>query len=210
MTEEQKISQTKIDIDSISAQLVNVSEVHLNVSQELVITTEDKIKLCLSNYLKRMENRRAWIAPLGIFLTIIIALSTTTFQNYLLDAATWRAIFIISGIVSFVWFIRTVNESSQAATIEDIISELKKGSQIKSGKKTFEISKAIYWTSKAELDVTTELRNMVVDNKLETIASNDIKNDPDKGAAKKLTIEYTFNGANLKKEFKEGDKVVLP
>jgi hypothetical protein len=58
--------------------------------------------------------------------------------------------------------------------------------------------------------VTEELRKMIVDNKLETVASNDIKGDPDYGTVKKLSIKYKFNSITVTKEFTEGDTVVIP
>jgi hypothetical protein len=73
-----------------------------------------------------------------------------------------------------------------------------------------DIVKAEYWTEKNRLDVTEELRRMIIDNKLEAIASNNIKGDPDKGTQKRLTIEYEFNGIAVTKEFKERDKVLIP
>jgi hypothetical protein len=73
-----------------------------------------------------------------------------------------------------------------------------------------EITKAEYGTNKIRLDVTKELRKKIVDNKLETTASNAIKGDPDYGVVKTLTIEYKFNGITITKEFKEGAKVVIP
>lgn len=73
-----------------------------------------------------------------------------------------------------------------------------------------EIVKAEYWTQKNRLDVTEELRRKIINSKLETIASNDIKGDPEKGIPKRLTIEYKFDGIAVTKEFKERDKVVIP
>lgn len=125
--EEKNPQQVSISIDSISPQLVNVSEVHLNVDQEVIITTEDKIRICLSDYMKKMEKKRSWITPLAIFITIIIAFSTSTFKDIGLDASTWRAIFIIAGIISFGWLILSVREAKQSIKLEDIVSELKKG-----------------------------------------------------------------------------------
>lgn len=131
MNEEKKPPQTSIDVSFFGNQLVKVSEVHLNVSQEVVITTEDKIRICLSEHLKRMGKKNSWIAPLGICTTIIITLVTSTFKDVVLGAPTWQAIFIITGIISLVWFFKTCDESSKSVTVEDIVSELKKGSQIK-------------------------------------------------------------------------------
>lgn len=131
MTPEEKAAQAGTDINFISNQLVNVSEVHLNVSQEVVITTEDKIRICLTDHLKRMEKRLAWIAPLGVLITIVITLVTSTFKAIVFDAATWRAIFIIAGVLSAIWLILTAKEAIKSEKLEDIVSELKKGSPIK-------------------------------------------------------------------------------
>ena len=96
--------KTNINIGKVES-LVNVSDVHLNVSQEVIVTTEDKIRLCLSKHLNRMEKKKNWIAPLGILLTVIVTLSTSDFSDKLFKAATWQAVFVISGVVSFIWLI---------------------------------------------------------------------------------------------------------
>jgi hypothetical protein len=123
--------KAKIDTEFLASQLVNVAEVHLNVSQELIITTEDKVRICLSEHLKRMEKKHGWIAPLGIFIAIVVTFVTSTFKDIGLDAATWRAIFILAGIISFGWLVWSVKEAWRSEKLEDIVGELKKGSQIK-------------------------------------------------------------------------------
>jgi len=132
MNEQMKpLENVKIDTVSLMGQLINISEVHLNVSQEVIITTEDKIRICLSEHLKRMEKKRGWIAPSGILTAIVIALITSTFKDIGIDAATWRAIFILSGIISTGWLTWSIKEACKSEKIEDIVSELKKGSGIK-------------------------------------------------------------------------------
>jgi len=127
--------KVKIDTESLANQLVNVSEVYLNVSQEVIITTEDKVHLCLSKYLKRIEKKRSWITPLGILVAIVLTLVTSTFNDIGLDAPTWRAIFILGGIISLGWLVRSIKEALQSQKIEDIVGELKKGSQTKTKSK---------------------------------------------------------------------------
>jgi len=121
--------ETSINIGTIN-NLVNVSEVHLNVSQKLIVTTEDKVNLCLTKHIKLMEKRKGWIAPLGILITIIVTLSTTNFNNILwLEASTWKAIFIISGFLSTGWLVFAIREALKSEKVEDIITELKKDSK---------------------------------------------------------------------------------
>lgn len=123
--------KTKIDTEFIRSQLVDVSDVHLNVSQEVIITTEDKVRIALFEHLKRVEKKRGWIAPFGIFIAIVVTLVTTTFKDIGLDAATWRAIFILVGFISFGWFVGSIKGAWQSEKLEDIVGALKKGSQIK-------------------------------------------------------------------------------
>lgn len=93
---------------------------------------------------------------------------------------------------------------------EEIIGLPKVEKEITDKTSTLVIIQATYWTEKASLDVTEELSKMIVDNRLETVACNDIKGDPDYGTVKKLTIKYKFNGITVTKEFTEKDKVVIP
>lgn len=120
----------KSDINTGSTEdLVVVSQVHLmNLPQEVITTTEDKVRLCLSEHLKRMEQKRGWVTPLGILVALIATLMTTNFKDAGLDAATWKAIFIIATGLSFGWLIYSVIKALRSEKIEDIIGELKKHS----------------------------------------------------------------------------------
>jgi hypothetical protein len=120
--------QTNINIGGIEG-LVDVSEVHLNVSQEVIVTTEDKIRLCLSEHLGKMEKRKSWITPLGILLTIIVTLSTSNFIDKLFKAATWQAVFVIAGVISLIWLIYAIKDALKSEKVEDIVAELKKDSK---------------------------------------------------------------------------------
>ena len=93
---------------------------------------------------------------------------------------------------------------------EEIVETLIVDKQESSGKLQFDIIKAVYWTSKASLDVTEELRNKIVGNKLNAMASNRIKGDPEPLTRKKLTIEYRFEGNTVTKEFTEGERILIP
>jgi Flp pilus assembly protein TadB len=120
------MSKPRATITSESiASAIEVKKVHLNVSQEVIVTTEDKVKLCLQKHLQYLEKKRGWSTPLGIFLTVIAALITTNFKNIGLTSDTWQAIFIIIGALSLVWLSLSIYQATKVETIEDIIAELK-------------------------------------------------------------------------------------
>jgi len=73
-----------------------------------------------------------------------------------------------------------------------------------------EILRAVYWTDNSQIDVTDDLRDRIRGDSLKTIASNNIKGDPEYGQVKNLTIEYRYAGIALTNHFREGALVVLP
>jgi hypothetical protein len=111
-------------------QQLTVKQWHVNVTERGIVTTEAKLRACLSNHLGRMETRRAWLAPLGLLVPIVITLLTSKFEDYLLSPATWQAIFILGGVGSFIWLIIAIVQSVRSATRDDIVGEITKGSQV--------------------------------------------------------------------------------
>jgi hypothetical protein len=115
------------DIIQITAQLIQEnSQVSFNVGQGIVITTEDKIRICLMKHLAAMEKKNAWLAPFGILVTIIIVFPTTTFKDaLLLSAEVWNAAFIIAGLIVFGWLVRTIVDGRTSSSLENVISSIK-------------------------------------------------------------------------------------
>jgi hypothetical protein len=121
-----KADQVSVLMGVASQFIQDTSKVYSNLGQDIIITTDDKIRLCLIEHLSKMEKKNAWIAPLGILLTIIIVFPTTTFREFLfLSADTWKAIFIIGGIISFVWLIRTIIQARVSSSLADVVKSIK-------------------------------------------------------------------------------------
>jgi Flp pilus assembly protein TadB len=130
MSDKTNPSQTvTIDTDSIASRLMENANVNWNIAQEVIITTEDKVRICLLENLKRIERKSGWMAPLGILIAIFTTLTTTTFNNVLLDSSTWRAIFLLVGGASLIWLIISVVQALCSKKVDDVVIELKKGSK---------------------------------------------------------------------------------
>lgn len=104
---------------------IDIKKLNINVSQEVIVTTEDKIVLCLHEYLENIDKRRSWIAPFGILLTILMTLATTTFRSIFFPAETWQAIFVIAAVLSGVWLAVSLYQSPKAMSVQDIVKKLK-------------------------------------------------------------------------------------
>jgi uncharacterized membrane protein YqjE len=111
-----------------SRKTVEVKAVHTNLQQEVIQITEDKLRLVLSNYLTALEQRKSWIAPLGLLLTIIVVFSTSTFKDAYFKASTWEAFFLMGGFLTCIWLILSVIKAINTKKIDDVLTEIKDNS----------------------------------------------------------------------------------
>ena len=116
----------------LMSQLVGVDQLYVNVSQQVIITTEDKIKLCLNKHIKLAEKRREWVAPFTLMIAIITIFITSTFKSFLFSSETWQAIFTIIGLGSLIWFGMTIKNAFKKINIDIIIYEMKLGDKTRS------------------------------------------------------------------------------
>ena len=122
-------TKKRIDVGSLASQLVDVKKVNVNMDQEVIMITVDKAELCLMKYLKTIESRKEWITPLGVFLTIILTLVTTSFKDFVLPADVWYSCFLMAGSLSFIWLGLSLYRRPQAKKIDDVILELKRATK---------------------------------------------------------------------------------
>lgn len=106
---------------------VEVTNVHSNLSQEIIKITTDKLKLILKDYLHLMERKNEWIAPLGIVITLLVVLTTTSFKEAYFSADTWKAIFVITLLLSSGWLLKSFWYAIKSPSVEEIVERIKKG-----------------------------------------------------------------------------------
>lgn len=109
-----------------------VTKVHDNTSQEIIIITSDRLELVLERYLKNLERRKEWIAPLSLLITVVVTFSTATFKQAFFSADTWSAIFFLVGLLSLLWLIKSSLASWKAPAIGDLMSKIKQNSESQS------------------------------------------------------------------------------
>ena len=111
-----------------------ITKVHADLTQEIIITTEDKLKGYLDEYSQSLQKSRDWIAPFGIVLSIGVVFPTTTFANNFLgmDPPTWRAAFFLTFIGCLGWLgvtgIRAIKNAIKPVSKDYVIEALKKNS----------------------------------------------------------------------------------
>lgn len=109
----------------LTQELVTFEKIHVNVSQTLIITTEDRLNLWLTDVLAHQGKQSDWIAPLGLVIAVTLTLSTTTFRDFLFPAATWNAVFLLVELWSAIWLIATLRHLRRPLVISAEIAKLK-------------------------------------------------------------------------------------
>ena len=105
--------------------LVQVDRVHFNVAQDIIVITEDRLKLHLSDAIGKTEKKNGWIAPLGIMIALVLALVTADFKNFGLKASVWQAIFVLSLILASCWLVYAVKQALKSEGLDKLMEKIK-------------------------------------------------------------------------------------
>lgn len=77
--------------------------VSVNLKQDCIIVTRDKLELVLRDHLAVVENRGRWAAPAALCVSTLLAMATADFKERLyLSADFWRAVFALVAVGSAV------------------------------------------------------------------------------------------------------------
>lgn len=90
----------------------HIGEVYNNTESNYILITEDKLEIILRSFLDTYKKTKDWTTPLAIFITILIALATSSFKAkfLLISGAGWCTIFSIALLVSLIWLILSLNK----------------------------------------------------------------------------------------------------
>ena len=123
MNEEEKFAEAL-------QKLHQANKIHWNLEQVAIVTTEDKLRLCLLKAIDRLDAKRKWWTPVALLLTLVLALTTTEFKDQLaIPAATWHAIFLILAGVSLIWTGVAIWKATRVeVSVDLIVAEIKQQS----------------------------------------------------------------------------------
>jgi len=178
----------------VSDHLDRIAKLHESLSHDTITVSGDRARLILREYLEKIASGDSWIAPLGIFLTLIVTLVTTTFRDVVLSADAWKALFTWALVFDCVWLLRSVLRAKRAPTIDRTIEALKGGSPPSSPQgqslpagtlagvhaaegghsASITILSAVYGADGRILDLTDTVANLVIAGRAEIIVGNQL------------------------------------
>jgi hypothetical protein len=114
--------------EAVASHLAHDASFHINLKQDVIIITGDKLELCLQKHISCLAAKGAWITPASLFLTFIASLCASTFHDALgVKGDVWEAIFVILTIASGVWLLFSAFHAAKIKTsLEILIKEIKK------------------------------------------------------------------------------------
>lgn len=96
------------------------------------MTDENRVKLGLIEWKRRIETKQNWHTPLGIVVALALALLTTSsFQAFgWLTADMVKGVLLTSLVMSVVWLGLTIVSACTAkgSSVDEFVEELKRGS----------------------------------------------------------------------------------
>ncbi len=114
--------------DAVENSMLKVDSINLNVDQTLIITTEDKLRLCFARRLNQLQAKTEWTAPLSVGLTLLLTFVTTSFRDSIgLKSADWHAIFVCLFLINLCWLGFTIYRYVKRTSVEDLVGEIKQG-----------------------------------------------------------------------------------
>jgi hypothetical protein len=103
-----------------------IQRVDTNLSQEIIVITVDKARLCLRDAVDNLERSKAWQTPAGILVTIMVTFPVSTFQDFLgVSKDTWKALFILAALFFSGWLVRCFLRIGKSPSVEDIVNRLR-------------------------------------------------------------------------------------
>lgn len=109
----------------VAKSIVDDTRVTVNVSQDVHVTTREKIYIALTKSLPSYVGVGSVIGPLGIFLAVFVGIVTANFRDVFgVKREMWEALFVIAAIASFVWFIHSMIRYFKRKSIDDVVNAI--------------------------------------------------------------------------------------
>jgi hypothetical protein len=103
--------------------------VHKNLTQDVVLTTEDKLKLALIQHREVLISRSEWLGSATLALSFLSSLLLTNFKDIgPLTADTWRAVYLIFFLLAFARLLNVLYKmyvNRKKASVDYVIKMIK-------------------------------------------------------------------------------------
>jgi len=104
------------------------SAVHVNLGQEMMVLTEDRLRLELNELSDSAKHRQSWHAPAGVLMTEVAAFVTSSFHDTIgISGQQWQAFFRALIIATVIWLLVALVRGRRSSSADSLIERLKTG-----------------------------------------------------------------------------------
>ena len=129
----QSTQKTGVKRDSARTTAINLidegikqSRIHVNVGQQMIVTTEDKLQLYLDRFLQAATRRHGWHAPAGLLMTEVAVSATASFHAAIgVSGQEWEALFHVFIPMTLFWLIAALIRGRRGPSVKSTIDMLK-------------------------------------------------------------------------------------
>ena len=115
----------ELDDDDLKGEII----IHKNLTQNLLVTTEDKMKLALIEHRDALASRDEWVGAGALIFSFMSPLLIANFRDIgPITADTWRTIYFLFCALAFYRFISVLIKTSRnrnKAKIDYLINQMK-------------------------------------------------------------------------------------
>lgn len=96
------------------------------ISVSVISIPEDRLENILIKHVKKIERSKDFIGSSGLFIALVTTFVTSEFKDVGLASETWKGIFIVALIVSFIYMVRVIwNCIKNRVNVDKIMSDIK-------------------------------------------------------------------------------------
>jgi hypothetical protein len=110
-------------------ELTSDFKIHKNLTQDVILTTQDKLRLALIEHRDVLSSKREWISAGSLALSFLSTILLANFKDGLgLSADTWRALYGLFFSLALVWLINSLVmlvKNRKRRDIDYLIKEIK-------------------------------------------------------------------------------------
>lgn len=121
----QKRAVIELDQEDFKGEVV----IHKNLTQDVVLTTEDKLRLALIQHRETLNSRAEWVGAGVLAFSFLSTLLLTEFRDIgPLSASTWQAVYLILFLLALARFVNILVKmyvNRKKATIDYVIKKIK-------------------------------------------------------------------------------------
>lgn len=111
---------------------INPSGISQNTDTHIIGITEDKLHRILKEHQQNIIRSRDWAVPLGLLLSLLTTLLTSSFNNAWLSAEQWKYIFICgAGTTAYLTFASAIRcYRTRPMTVKELVDTIAGRKQI--------------------------------------------------------------------------------